>query len=102
MNPVRYPTMAWLTANANVIFTDSGGLQKEAYFADVPCVTLRKETEWPNTVRSGYNTLAGSNQDAILKAYAEAHPLPTLPFLLPFPFGAGNAHKKIVDYLVKS
>jgi UDP-N-acetylglucosamine 2-epimerase len=102
ISPVRYPKMVELVTCANVIFTDSGGLQKEAYFANVPCVTLRKETEWPNTVRSGYNTLVGNNKSDILRAYADAHPLPTLPYLLPFPFGRGDAHKKIVDHLVKS
>lgn len=68
MEPLGYLDMVRLTAGASVVLTDSGGLQKEAYWLQVPCVTLREETEWVETVQQGWNVLAGAECDVILCA----------------------------------
>jgi UDP-GlcNAc3NAcA epimerase len=68
-SPVGYFEMIWLLQNCRMVMTDSGGVQKEAYFFQKPCVTLRDETEWVELVDAGANRLAGSGTDAILKAF---------------------------------
>lgn len=66
LDPVSYLDMLRLVDMARVVLTDSGGLQKEAFFLGTPCVTLREETEWPETVTSGANVLAGSDPEKIV------------------------------------
>lgn len=66
IDPVSFLDMIALEANAAVIVTDSGGVQKEAYFHEIPCVTIREETEWVETVESGWNQLTAANADSIL------------------------------------
>lgn len=67
--PVGYLEMVWLIDNCNFIMTDSGGLQKEAYFFEKQCVTLRDETEWVELIECGANALVGADKEKILEAY---------------------------------
>ena len=63
--------MVWLLDNCRLVITDSGGLQKEAYFFEKQCITLRNETEWVELIENGYNTLVGVDKDKILEAYSK-------------------------------
>lgn len=72
VEPVDYMTMLYLTKNAKKIVTDSGGLQKECYILDVPCITVREQTEWVETLERGYNRLSKIDKDELLKNINEA------------------------------
>ncbi|GAC1349079.1 MAG: UDP-N-acetylglucosamine 2-epimerase (non-hydrolyzing) [Vulcanimicrobiaceae bacterium] len=96
IEPVGYREMVALVCGARGIFTDSGGVQREAYFAAVPCVTLRDSTEWTNTVDAGWNRLVGANTGAIAAALAAE---PARPATHPPLFGDGAAARKIVAAL---
>jgi UDP-GlcNAc3NAcA epimerase len=69
INPVGYLEMIWLIDHCSLVMTDSGGLQKEAFFFEKQCITLRDETEWIELVQGGFNTLSGSESKHILHVY---------------------------------
>jgi len=97
IDPVGYLDMLLLEKNARTIITDSGGIQKEAYFFGVPCVTLREDTEWVETVEVGWNRLVGADPDQIITAVNNAAVRNDRPNL----FGNGRAAEKIVDLIKK-
>jgi UDP-GlcNAc3NAcA epimerase len=72
LEPLPYLEMQRLQMSAQCILTDSGGMQKEAYFHQVPCITLRDETEWVETVQAGWNQVVGANAEQILSAWRNA------------------------------
>jgi UDP-N-acetylglucosamine 2-epimerase len=96
LEPLGYLDFAALSSQARVILTDSGGLQKEAYWYGVPCVTLRPSTEWIDTVELGANTLVDDDPDRIVAAVREAR----MPDERPPLYGDGRASDRIADLLV--
>ncbi len=100
IEPVSYLNMLTLEKHAKAILTDSGGVQKEAYWLRVPCFTLRDETEWIETVESGWNRLVGAETERIIEGVHEAI-REILPRKEPNAFGNGKASGKIVDFLIK-
>lgn len=99
IEPVSYLDMIALERNAEVIVTDSGGVQKEAFFYRVPCITAREETEWVETVDAGWNTLVGADSVEMteaVKRHTEQRRVEANPY------GAGDAAKRILDLLLGS
>jgi UDP-GlcNAc3NAcA epimerase len=95
IQPLGYLDFAALASQARVILTDSGGLQKEAYWYGVPCVTMRPSTEWKDTVEVGANVLVDDDPDAIAAAAADA----AMPEDRPQLYGDGHAADRIADLL---
>lgn len=98
IKPVGYLLMLYLTSNAYMVVTDSGGLQKEAYFLKTPCTTLRDQTEWIETLKNSWNVLSHIDVEEIkTKVHRE---LTCLQYLQPKSFGEGNAAIKICEAII--
>ena len=112
IEPQGYLDMLQLVANARVVLTDSGGLQKEAFFLNRPCITLRGETEWVETVTGGGNLVCGTQSDAVLKAVQqwqqqltdaeEAHSSMDFSAAAQTSFGDGHSAKIILAAVLAS
>ena len=98
VEPLPFLDMVALEQAARIILTDSGGVQKEAFFYGVPCITMRDETEWVETVNLGMNRLVGASQTAIVEA-AEKLLQSELSLSDSLPFGDGYAARKIAGLL---
>ncbi len=93
-SPLGYFEMTTLLCHARAVLTDSGGLQKEAYLAEVPCVTMRPSTEWTETVEQGWNVLVDLDADAARAALERR-----VPPLHPALYGDGRAAQRVVAAL---
>ena len=94
--PAGYLDFAALASQARLVLTDSGGVQKEAYWYSVPCITLRTSTEWAETLATGWNRLVGTETEAIVAAVAGA----SAPGEHPPLYGDGHASERIVQALL--
>lgn len=96
IEPVDYLTMLYLTKNSKKVVTDSGGLQKECYILDVPCITVRDQTEWIETLNKGYNVLAKPEYEDLYKKIinSKIEDIDKINY-----YGNGDASKKITDIL---
>jgi UDP-GlcNAc3NAcA epimerase len=97
IEPVGYLNMVWLIDHCDVVMTDSGGLQKEAFFFAKPCITMRDETEWVELADNGFNIIVGADKDRILNSYSEYKFSSDFDIDL---YGGGNASKLIVETLI--
>ncbi len=93
-DPVNYLDMIMLEKHAKLILTDSGGVQKEAYFHKTPCVTIRNETEWVETVEAGWNVIAGTTADSICRAVGADFACQPIS-----DYGTGDSANKIINIL---
>jgi UDP-GlcNAc3NAcA epimerase len=95
IEPLGYLDFISLQKHSDKIITDSGGIQKEAYLNGIPCITIRPETEWKETVKAGWNVLVGDKKEQLIEYCL--HFKPTQP--RPQVFGDGNSVKKIISIL---
>jgi UDP-GlcNAc3NAcA epimerase len=106
INPIGYLNMVYLIKNAKMIMTDSGGLQKEAFFFEKPCITLRDETEWVELVENGFNTIVGADKAKIVSSYrslvsgTDNKKQKTMNYKLNL-YGGGKASETIVKELLE-
>jgi len=100
IDPVGYLEMVWLIDNCDLVMTDSGGLQKEAYFFEKQCITLRDETEWVELVECGANSLVGADKDKIIESYENHSKFNTENSKLDL-YGGGKASENIIRELLK-
>ena len=96
LEPISYFEMIELELHARLILTDSGGVQKEAFFARTPCLTLREETEWVETTECGANLLCGSSRERILEGFRRFESGSQRPDFDRAPYGDGRAAHKII------
>lgn len=101
IDPVGYLNMVWLIGNCSLVMTDSGGLQKEAYFFAKPCITMRDETEWVELVENNVNFLVGSDHDCIVATYDKVLNLKFNNYFDTRLYGNGNAASIICDNLLE-
>jgi len=100
IDPVGYFDMICLLDNCRAVFTDSGGVQKEAYFFRKPCITLRDETEWVELVEHGYNCLVGAERERIIVAEKEfVQQVRDYSISL---YGDGRAGEKIIELIIRN
>lgn len=95
LEPVSYLQMVWLLEHCKLVVTDSGGLQKEAYFFRKFCMTLRDQTEWTELVISGWNVLVGTDSIQIVSALEKTKKSTSNPF-----YGSGNTAQQIIERIV--
>ena len=100
IEPVGYLEMVWLIDHCDFVMTDSGGLQKEAYFFEKQCITLRNETEWVELVECGANKLVGANKERILEAYKNNSEFNKKNSKLEL-YGGGKASENIIKELLE-
>lgn len=98
LEPVGYFEMIWLLSNCSCVITDSGGLQKEAFFFKKPCITVREETEWVELIQNKVNFLTGSDKDKIVDRYNHISDTP-IDFSMNL-YGTGDTGQLIVQELI--
>ena len=95
IEPLGYLDFIFLQKHSEKIITDSGGIQKEAYLNGIPCITIRPETEWIETVKAGWNVVVGNKKDQLIENCLHFKPSHNRPRY----FGDGNSSKKIISIL---
>jgi UDP-GlcNAc3NAcA epimerase len=98
--PLSFLDMVALEQGAKIIMTDSGGIQKEAFFFEVPCLTMRNETEWVETIDANANILVGTDSSLVEQSFANLESGKWQPNFDARPYGCGNAAETIVNSLV--
>lgn len=98
VEPAPYGTLLALLRDAKFVLTDSGGLQKEAFWSKTPCLTVRDETEWVETIEAGWNQLVPAEASSIERAVLSASPPTNHPAI----FGTADASERIVAHIMRA